>query len=88
VLAKHNTKTLQRKPRYVNLAIILYFLNNHVVYHARTAFTDGAGEREHRRLYRLWLSMPNSRALPQGHEVLWGTTAAGALRGGIGQVEL
>ncbi len=66
----------------------MQFLNNHVVYHARTAFTDGAGEREHRLLYRLWLSMPNSRPLPEGHEVLWGTTAAGALRGGIGQVEL
>ena len=36
-------------------------LNNHVIYHARTAFTDGAGEREHRLLYRLWLSTPNSR---------------------------
>lgn len=64
----------------------MQFLNNHVVYHARSAFTDGTGEREHRLLYRLWLSMPNSRALPEGHEVLWGTTAAGALRGGIGQV--
>jgi Taurine catabolism dioxygenase TauD, TfdA family len=64
----------------------MQFLNNHVIYHARTAFTDGAGEREQRLLYRLWLSMPNSRALPERHEVLWGTTAAGALRGGIGQV--
>ena len=34
---------------------------------------------------RLWLSMPNSRALPAGHEVLWRATEAGALRGGIGQ---
>jgi hypothetical protein len=68
--------------------ITLYFLNNHVVYHARTAFTDGAAERQHRLLYRLWLAMPNSRTLPEGHEVLWGTTAAGALRGGIGQVEM
>jgi hypothetical protein len=64
----------------------MQFLNNHVVYHARTAFTDGSSEREQRLLYRLWLSMPNSRALPEGHEVLWGTTAPGALRGGIGQV--
>ena len=39
-----------------------------------------------RLLYRLWLSMPNSRALPPGHEVLWGSTEPGALRGGIGQV--
>ena len=51
----------------------------------RAAFADGTAEQERRLLYRLWLSMPNSRALPEGHEVLWGTTAAGALRGGIGQ---
>jgi len=37
-------------------------------------------------LYRLWLSMPNSRALPSGFEVLWGSIEAGALRGGIDQV--
>ena len=47
-----------------------------------------AAERQHRLLYRLWLAMPNSRTLPEGHEVLWRTTAAGALRGGIGQVEM
>jgi hypothetical protein len=63
----------------------MQLLNNHVIYHARTAFTDGGEVRERRLLYRLWLSMPNSRRLPEGHEVLWGTTAAGALRGGIGQ---
>jgi hypothetical protein len=61
-------------------------LNNHVIYHARTAFEDDAARGEVRLLYRLWLAMPNSRALPPGHEVLWGDTAAGALRGGIGQV--
>jgi len=34
------------------------------------------------------LSMPNSRTLPEGHEVLWGTTAGGALRGASGRFEL
>jgi hypothetical protein len=34
---------------------------------------------------RLWLSMPNSRTLPAGHQVLWRAIEAGALRGGIGQ---
>jgi hypothetical protein len=34
---------------------------------------------------RLWLSMPNSRALPEGHEALWGSIEPGALRGGIAQ---
>jgi hypothetical protein len=31
------------------------------------------------------IPMPNSRALPAGHEVLWRATEAGTLRGGIGQ---
>jgi hypothetical protein len=64
----------------------MQLLNNHVVYHARTAFEDDAATGRTRLLYRLWLSMPNSRALPPGHEVLWGSVEAGALRGGIGQL--
>jgi Taurine catabolism dioxygenase TauD, TfdA family len=64
----------------------MQLLNNHVVYHARTAFEDDAGTGAVRLLYRLWLSMPNSRALPAGHEVLWGSIEPGVLRGGIGQV--
>jgi Taurine catabolism dioxygenase TauD, TfdA family len=64
----------------------MQFLNNHVIYHARTAFEDDAGNGRVRLLYRLWLSMPNSRALPRGHEILWGSIEPGALRGGIGQV--
>src|SRR5262249_28344188 len=66
----------------------MQLLNNHVVYHARTAFEDDADTGAVRRLYRLWLSMPNSRALPAGHEVLWGRIEAGALRGGIGRPDL
>jgi hypothetical protein len=34
---------------------------------------------------RLWLSMPDSRARPEGHEALWGSIEPGALRGGIAQ---
>ncbi len=64
----------------------MQFLNNHVVYHARTAFEDDAGTGEVRSLYRLWLSMANSRALPAGHEVLWGSIEPGAVRGGIRQI--
>jgi len=29
--------------------------------------------------------MPNSRALPAGHEVLWRSIEGGAVRGGIAQ---
>ena len=63
----------------------IQFVNNHVVYHARTAFEDDAGTGHDRLLLRLWLAMPNSRALPAGHEVLWRSIEAGAPRGGIGQ---
>ncbi|HEX3417707.1 MAG TPA: hypothetical protein VHT21_15080 [Stellaceae bacterium] len=62
----------------------IQFVNNHVIYDARSAFEDD-DEGHDRLLLRLWLSMPNSRTLPAGHEVLWRATEAGALRGGIGQ---
>jgi hypothetical protein len=62
----------------------IQFVNNHVIYHARSAFEDD-DEGHDRLLLRLWLSMPNSRALPAGHEALWRAVEAGALRGGIGQ---
>ena len=62
----------------------IQFVNNHVIYHARSAFEDDPAEGG-RLLLRLWMAVPNSRALPEGHEVLWRNIAAGALRGGIGQ---
>ena len=60
----------------------IQFLNNHVTYHGRSAFEDDAAQGEDRLLFRLWLSMPNSRPLPESHKVLWGAVDAGALRGG------
>ena len=63
----------------------IQLLNNHVTYHARTAFVDDESSGRDRLLYRLWLSMPNSRALPAGFEVLWGRIEPGAPRGGIAQ---
>jgi Taurine catabolism dioxygenase TauD, TfdA family len=62
----------------------IQLLNNHVTYHGRTAYEDADTEND-RLLLRLWLSMPNSRALPAGFEALWGTIQPGALRGGIRQ---
>jgi len=64
----------------------LQLLNSHVTYHGRTPFEDDRAAGRDRLLMRVWLSMPNSRALPESHQVLWGSVAAGALRGGIGQV--
>ncbi len=60
----------------------IQLLNNHVIYHGRTPFTDDAAAGRDRLLYRLWLSMPNSRPLPESHRPLWGRIEAGAIRGG------
>jgi len=63
----------------------IQLLNNHVVYHGRTAFKDDVSTGQDRMLMRLWLSMPNSRALPEDHAVLWGDVSAGKPHGGIAQ---
>ena len=63
----------------------IQLLNNHVVYHARSTYEDDPTPGRDRFLMRLWLSMPDSRALPEGYEALWGHIEAGALRGGIAQ---
>lgn len=64
----------------------IQFLNSHVTYHARTPFEDDRASGQDRLLMRVWLAMPNSRALPDDHRVLWGNVDAGAVRGGIGQI--
>jgi hypothetical protein len=63
----------------------IQLVNNHVIYHARTEFQDDPAASADRLLLRLWLAMPNSRALPEGHEILWRSIAPGAMRGGIAQ---
>ena len=42
----------------------IQFVNNHVIYHARTAFEDDPAQGADRLLLRLWMAVPNSRALP------------------------
>ncbi len=63
----------------------LQLLNNHLIYHGRSAYEDADGPDRDRLLLRLWIAPPNSRELPAGFETLWGTTARGAPRGGIAQ---
>lgn len=63
----------------------IQLLNNHIVYHGRTAFKDDENTGHSRMLMRLWLSVPNSRALPEDHAILWGDVGAGKPRGGIAQ---
>ena len=64
----------------------IQLLNNHVIYHGRTAFKDDESSGQDRMLMRLWLSVPNSRALPDDHAVLWGDVGAGKPHGGIAQL--
>jgi hypothetical protein len=63
----------------------IQLLNNHIIYHGRTAFKDDVTSGQDRMLMRLWLSVPNSRALPEDHAVLWGDVASGMPHGGIAQ---
>jgi hypothetical protein len=63
----------------------IQLLNNHVIFHGRTAYEDDSSSHQERLLFRLWLSMPNSRRLPQGFDKLWGSAEPGALRGGVTQ---
>ncbi|HEX2114635.1 MAG TPA: TauD/TfdA family dioxygenase [Alphaproteobacteria bacterium] len=64
---------------------VIQLLNNHVIYHGRTPFENDSSSGQDRLLLRLWLGMPNSRALPEDHAVLWRNVAAGVPHGGIGQ---
>ncbi len=60
----------------------MQFMNQHVTYHGRTAFSDDPTSGARRMLFRIWLAVPFSRALPPGHVVQWGSSEPGALRGG------
>ncbi|MBV8187530.1 MAG: TauD/TfdA family dioxygenase [Alphaproteobacteria bacterium] len=66
----------------------LQLINSHVTYHGRTPFEDDFAAGQSRLLLRLWLSMPNNRPLPEGHEILWRSIEAGQLRGGIQQITI
>jgi hypothetical protein len=61
----------------------LLFLNNWVTFHRRAAFEDHEEPAERRHLLRLWLAVPNSRPLAPAFAANYGSTAAGALRGGM-----
>ena len=61
----------------------IQLLNNHLTYHARTSFEDYAEPERKRLLLRLWLSVPGSRPLPQGYELVFGRVGAGEIRGGV-----
>lgn len=67
---------------------MVYWLNNHMVYHGRDSWRF-QGEEEKtagRLLLRQWISPYNSRALPdtEMYRHIWGSTEAGVERGGLG----
>ena len=61
----------------------MQFLNNHLTLHTRTAFEDHDDPMQKRHLLRLWLSPPNSRALPDGFAPFFRDIRAGVPRGGF-----
>jgi len=61
----------------------ILLLNNWITLHRRAAFEDHEDPEERRRLFRIWLSMPNSRPIDPRFEANFGATVAGELRGGF-----
>lgn len=60
----------------------LQFVYNHSQLHDRTGFTDWPDPSKRRHLFRLWLSMPNDRPLPDVFKDRYGSIQIGN-RGGI-----
>ena len=61
----------------------ILILNNWVTLHRRSAFEDFDDPEEKRCLFRIWLSMPNSRPLDPRFQDNFGATGAGEIRGGF-----
>jgi hypothetical protein len=61
----------------------IQILCNHTCMHSRTAFEDFPEEDRRRHLLRMWLSVPNSRALSPRMSTIYRDTSPGAVRGGF-----
>ena len=61
----------------------IQLLNNHVTYHSRTEFEDFDEPDRKRHLLRMWLSVPNSRALSPAMSPIYQDQRGGAVRGGF-----
>ncbi len=61
----------------------ILLLNNWVTMHRRSEFVDHEDLDRRRLLWRIWLSVPNSRPIDPRFAASYGATAAGALRGGM-----
>jgi Taurine catabolism dioxygenase TauD, TfdA family len=60
----------------------MWFVNNQTIFHMRTEFTDFDEPDRKRHLFRIFLSLPNCRELPATFASFFGSTEAGAVRGG------
>ncbi len=61
----------------------IVLLNNWVTMHRRSEFTDHEDQHRRRLLWRIWLSVPNSRPIDARFKDSYGATEAGAVRGGM-----
>ena len=61
----------------------ILLLNNWITYHRRFEFEDFPETRRRRHILRVWLSMPNSRAIDPLFAGNYGATGAGEIRGGM-----
>lgn len=60
----------------------IQFLQNHLIFHSRTAFEDWPEPARKRHLLRIWLSLPDGRALPPVFLNKWTNITRGTRRGG------
>ena len=61
----------------------IQFLQNHVIFHSRTAYEDWPEPERRRHLMRLWLSLPDGRTLAPAQAEKWINIEAGTRRGGV-----
>lgn len=61
----------------------ILWVNNYVALHSRTAFEDYSDPNKKRLMLRLWLSVANSRPLPESYRATYRHIESGAIRGGI-----
>jgi hypothetical protein len=61
----------------------IQFLHNHVIFHSRTAYVDWPEPERRRHLMRMWLSLPDGRALAPALAEKWINIEVGTRRGGV-----
>ena len=80
-------QTLANDPKFYGEMMFepgdMQFMNNHVMYHSRTEFEDDDDADRKRHLIRLWLSVPNSRALNDSMNAIYRDRRPGVVRGGF-----